>query len=98
MGDPDIGFGTKDFGKFFPFRAIGERGKMFSSATSTLWSRFSVGTFPRVVELGTMPAFPLEFAEGGFVSESLAAKALCHCLSFFQVLDFYPEVQDTSQV
>ena len=83
MGDRVYRFGSKDFGKIFPFRAIGERGKMFSSATSKLGSGFPVRTFPGLVKLGTKPAFSLKFAEGGFVSESLAAKALGHCLSFF---------------
>ena len=65
---------------------------MFSSATSTLGGGFPVRTFPGIVELSTKPAFSLKSAEGGFVSESLAAKALGHCLSFFEVLDFDPKV------
>ena len=85
---------TSEF--FFPFRAIGGRGIMFSSATGTLRSGFPVRTFPGIMKLGTKPAFSLKSAEGGFVSKVLAAMALCHSLSFLQVFDFYAEVKKSS--
>ena len=66
---------------------------MFSSATGTLGSGFPVRTFPGVVKLGTKPAFSLQSAQGGFVSESLAAKALGHCLSFFQIFDLHSKMK-----
>ena len=81
MGDRVYRF--QDLGIFLPFRAIGGRGKMVSSATGTFRSRFPVGTVPGIMKLGTMPAFPLQSAEGGFVPKSLAAQALGHCLSSF---------------
>ena len=83
MGDRVYGFGFQDLGKFLPFRAIGGRVEVVSSATGTFRGGFPVGTFPGVMELGTMPAFSLQSAEGGFVSKSLAAKTLGHSLSLF---------------
>ena len=84
MGDRVNRLRFQDLGVFLPFRAIGGRGEVVSSATGTFRGGFPVGTFPGVMELGTMPAFMLKSAEGGFVSKNCPRSGQVSWVRFFR--------------